>query len=335
MKRYKCPPSPYSYSLSNAAHRFLGNELARPKSGATSKACWRTASDDTLEQRGKLTSWVIRKARGVVEAERSEEDEMSEYSRRTYNFVRCGDVVYLESFSNPGWFIKPKNGVNVSGWGREDAAVQVVAPSLRFAIKLGERTSMYRAAAVSARNAKSQGQERRKRLLKVIKEAKEQKRIEQDLNNIFPVDVIRHILGFFEGIVSSVSCPDFKELEPHKQQSLVDCLPISKRKESVRHLRKAREVCKLWEEIGSYYIKGMKAGEMLESGRGMKRYLLDRVDKFSNLVSLDLRNMDSLLDSDIKVLCPKLEEVSSENDAGREERSDKALNSTSAHFARL
>ena len=71
---------------------------------------------------------------------------MSEY-RRTDNFVRCGDVVYLESFSNPGWFIKPKNGVNVLGWGREDAAVQVVAPSLRFAIKLGERTSMYRAAA--------------------------------------------------------------------------------------------------------------------------------------------------------------------------------------------
>mmetsp|Transcript_10019 Transcript_10019/g.19945 ORF Transcript_10019/g.19945 Transcript_10019/m.19945 type:complete len:173 (-) Transcript_10019:29-547(-) len=53
----------------------------------------------------------------------------------------------------------------------------------------------------------------------------------------------------------------------------------------------------------------MKAGEMLESGRGMKRYLLDRVDKFSNLVSLNLRNMDSLLDSDIKVLCPKLEEL--------------------------
>ena len=46
----------------------------------------------------------------------------------------------------------------------------------------------------------------------MIKEAKEKKRIEQDLNNIIPADVIRHILGFFEGIVSSVSRPDFKEV---------------------------------------------------------------------------------------------------------------------------
>ena len=245
-----------------------------------------------------------------VEDYKKEEDEMSEYKRKNDNFVRCSDVVYLESFSNPGWFLKPKNGVNVLGYGREDAAVQVVAPSLRFAIKLGERTSMYRAAAVSARNAKSQGQERRKRLLKVIKEAKEQKRIEQDLNNILPIDVIRHILGFFEGIVSGVTDPDFSFLKPHEQQSIVDCLPISKRKESVKHLRKAREVCKLWEDIASHYIKGMKAGEMLESGRGMKRYLFERVDKFSSLVSLNLRNMDSLLDSDIGVLCPKLGEVS-------------------------
>ena len=147
-----------------------------------SKVCWKTASD-TIIGGGKLTSWVVRKAPRDKQMTAAK-DESTEYKRRKDNFVRCGDVVYLESFGYPGYYVKPTpKGVNVLSQGREGGELQVVAPSLRFAIKLGERTSMYRAAAVSARNAKSQGQERRKRLLKTIKEAKEQQQLRKCINN--------------------------------------------------------------------------------------------------------------------------------------------------------
>ncbi|GMH63386.1 hypothetical protein TrST_g1620 [Triparma strigata] len=304
--------------------RFLGNELNN-LSNNNSKVCWKTTSDDILEQRGKLTSWVIRRTRDpAFEAEEKE----GELRRKNDNFIRCGDVVYLESFTNPGFYIKPKNGVNVVGFGREDAAVQVVAPSLRFAIKLGERTSMYRAAAVSARRAASSAAERRKNLLKVIKEAKERKQEEGNINNILPVEVIRHILGFFQGFSNIYDEPDYMLLEPHKQQEVIDKLPISKRKENVRHLRKSREVCKLWENVATHFIKGLKAGDMLESGRGQKRYLLDRVLKFNNLVALNLRSMDSLIDSDIATLCPHLEELRVLNVGGCFKLTDTAMEST-------
>ncbi|GMH58263.1 hypothetical protein TrLO_g12565 [Triparma laevis f. longispina] len=303
--------------------RFLGNELNNLTNN-NSKVCWKTTSDDILEQRGKLTSWVIRRIRTqTVEAEEKE----GEPRRKNDNFVRCGDVVYLESFTHPGFYVKPKNGINVVGFGREDAAIQVVAPSLRFAIKLGERTSMYRAAAVSARRAASSAAERRKNLLKVIKEAKERKQEECNINNILPVEVIRHILGFFQGFSNIYDEPKYRFLEPHKQQEVIDRLPISKRKENVKYLRKSREVCKLWDVVSTHFIKGLKAGDMLESGRGQKRYLLDRVLKFNNLVALNLRSMDSLIDSDIATLCPQMEELRVLNVGGCFKLTDTAVES--------
>ncbi|GMH60577.1 hypothetical protein TL16_g03082 [Triparma laevis f. inornata] len=224
--------------------RFLGNELNNLTNN-NSKVCWKTTSDDILEQRGKLTSWVIRRIRTqTVEAEEKE----GEPRRKNDNFVRCGDVVYLESFTHPGFYVKPKNGINVVGFGREDAAIQVVAPSLRF-------------------------------------------------------------------------------LEPHKQQEVIDRLPISKRKENVKYLRKSREVCKLWDVVSTHFIKGLKAGDMLESGRGQKRYLLDRVLKFNNLVALNLRSMDSLIDSDIATLCPQMEELRVLNVGGCFKLTDTAVES--------
>ena len=55
--------------------------------------CWKTTSDDILEQRGKLTSWVIRRKQDpAFEAEEKE----GELRRKNDNFIRCGDVVYLE-----------------------------------------------------------------------------------------------------------------------------------------------------------------------------------------------------------------------------------------------
>jgi hypothetical protein len=173
-------------------------------------------------------------------------------------------------------------GVNQLLAGKEGAEVEVVAPSLRFAIKLAERTSMYRAAAASARSAKLKGQERRRVMMEGIVTAKKEKEMLANMNHILPVEIVSLVLSFYRGcevegetksgIWGSGGLAEGEAKTPTECQSTIDGLPISKRKEHVKYLRRAREVCKLWCQLSSAFIVGLRAGEMLESGRGQRRY---------------------------------------------------------------
>jgi len=89
-------------------------------------------------------------------------------------------------------------------------------------------------------------------------------------------------------------------LHPNEVQDYIDKLPVSARKESVKHLKRSREVCKQWSRAASGFIKGIRAYEMiLGCGTGApKKHIQNRIDMFQALTSINLRNMDSLLSND-------------------------------------
>ena len=154
-------------------------------------------------------------------------------------------------------------GVNTIAHGRSGAEIQISAPSLRFAIKLGERTSMYRAAALSARNAKIKREERRQILREKIVNAKKNKELSMNINNILPNEILSHVFSFFRGcsvrgevrsgiwgVGGSVGIDGLglswrNQPSPLECQGQLDKLPISRKKESVKYLRRCREVCKV------------------------------------------------------------------------------------------
>ena len=130
--------------------------------------------------------------------------------------------------------------------------------------------------------------------------AKQQKQLRKCINNVVPEVIIMSILSFFTGC----NLPNHvmpSGLYPHEVQEYMDKLPVSARKENVKHLKRAREVCKQWECAASSLIKGIRAYEMiLGCGAGTpKRQLQSRFDKFPSLTSINLRNMDALGSCDV------------------------------------
>jgi len=302
---------PYDKPLTIFTNYGVGGRFLTRDRGPIESNCnvtWQMPFDSA----SGIELWVIRRFKERTAQSATADSHFVDDLGRVEPYVRCGDIVLVESFSFPGYYIKPVKGVNTVVMGQANAAIQIAAPSLRFAIKLGERTSMYRAAALSSRNAKMQGQERRERIKSKIITTKIELELRTNINHVLPVEVVCHILSFFQGCgvrgevkagLWGVGASDTEVKSPYECQLEIDTRPISMRKEHVKYLRRAREVCTFWDELASPFMCGLKAGEMLESGRGLRRHLETRVMKFCNVTSLNLRNMDSLLDSDVKALC--------------------------------
>ena len=85
-------------------------------------------------------------------------------------------------------------------------------------------------------------------------------------------------------------------------QKEVDGRSINMKREHVKQIRKIREVNKYWNEISSDLVTGIKSGDFLEGGGSQqKRVLFQCIAQFPRATRLNLRNMDSLVDSDLSI----------------------------------
>jgi len=251
---------------------------------------------DASSQIDKQVKWVVRKA---GEWPPKPWEDRQACLRR--DVICCGDIILLESFHMPGWYIKSRRCNNMLERGAEGAEFQVRAPSLHFAMSLKERTSQYGAAAGQQQGTKKNGFNLLDMNLGIRKSSGHAQNV-FFMERKLPHELLRYCISFFAGLLPDYDADYSKKntLTNHRKQSSI---PFSARRDGMTTIRNIRLVCQPWREVANTLIVSVKLGDMCDiSTKLQRKQLFQFVLECNNLTKLNLRNLDSIKTSDLEPL---------------------------------
>mmetsp|Transcript_28526 Transcript_28526/g.37321 ORF Transcript_28526/g.37321 Transcript_28526/m.37321 type:complete len:711 (+) Transcript_28526:60-2192(+) len=247
----------------------------------------------------RLVKWVVRKAGQWPP--KPWEDKQAYLGLR--EVIRCGDIIMLESYSMPGWYMKAKNCLTKLEKGPAGAEIQIMAPSLSFAVSLRERTAQYAASAGNTQNMRKIGFNLRHMGITPRRE-----RGPHPINSIFmekklPSELLRYCVSFFAGLEGSYDSVSFNNTDIVTKQKIQNSVPFSVRRDGMNAIRAVRLVCHPWKDVANSLILSIKTGDMTEvSSKHQREQLVNFILSCDNVTKLSLRNMDCIRTADLEPL---------------------------------